>query len=75
VIFTVFPAKGSAEAVASALPEAVHTGETLTIACPQAQKLALLSRLTALGAQVADIDVVPPSLEDIYSHFSKRDGQ
>lgn len=75
VIFTVFPATGCTEAVANALPEAVHTGDTLTIACPQAQKLALLSRLTALGAQVADIDIAPPSLEDIYSHFSKRDGQ
>ena len=32
----------------------------------------------AVGLHVphlADIEVVPPSLEDIYSHFSRRDGQ
>lgn len=75
VMFHVCPAAGCDKAVASALPEATRAGDVLEIACPQAGKLALLSRITALGGQVADIDVAPPSLEDIYSHFSKRDGQ
>jgi Cu-processing system ATP-binding protein len=29
----------------------------------------VLTRITALGPRVADIEVTPPSLEDIYSHF------
>jgi Cu-processing system ATP-binding protein len=47
----------------------------LTLTCAQTKKLALLARITALGDQIADIDIQPPSLEDIYSHFSKRAGQ
>ena len=47
----------------------------LHLACAQDEKLGLLARIAGLGAQVADLDVIPPSLEDIYSHFSRRDGQ
>jgi len=35
----------------------------------------MLTRITGLGEAVADIEVLPPSLEDMYSHFSRRDGQ
>jgi Cu-processing system ATP-binding protein len=70
------PADGKAEVLASALPEAVLEGDgLLRISCAQVEKLPLLARITALGAAVADLDVTPPSLEDIYSHFSRRDGQ
>ena len=31
--------------------------------------------MVAFAQAVADLDVIPPSLEDIYSHFSRRDGQ
>ena len=47
----------------------------LRLTCSQDEKLSLLARITGLGAAVADLDVIPPSLEDIYSHFSRRDGQ
>ncbi len=66
---------GHASQLADALPGAVVVAGVLHLACPQDQKLALLGRIAALGDTVADLDVVPPSLEDIYSHFSKRDGQ
>lgn len=70
------PAPGSEAALTSAFPEAVRTDDgRLRLSCEQAQKLPLLSRITALGGQVADLDVIPPSLEDIYSHFSRRAGQ
>lgn len=72
----VTPAPGQAAALAEALPGAV-TGPDgiLRLTCAQQDKLALLGRITGLGAAVADLDVIPPSLEDIYSHFSRRDGQ
>jgi Cu-processing system ATP-binding protein len=73
---TVVPAPGAAQALAAALPQARLAGDgTLHLACAQDEKLGLLARIAGLGGQVADLDVIPPSLEDIYSHFSRRDGQ
>lgn len=57
-------------AVRAAFPQA-PAGATVTLAMPQGDKLATLARVAALGAAVADVDVHPPSLEDIYSHFSR----
>lgn len=74
VALSVTPAPGDAGRIAAALPGAVAGPEgTVQLTCAQADKLSLLSRIVALG--VADLEVVPPSLEDIYSHFSRRDGQ
>lgn len=75
VVLQVLPRTGAEAAVAAALPEARRDAGALTLTCAQADKLATLARITALGAAVADLDVLPPSLEDIYSHFSQRDGQ
>ncbi|OYX41682.1 MAG: ABC transporter ATP-binding protein [Rhodobacterales bacterium 32-67-9] len=66
---------GYATDIAAALPGAIRVGADLRLSCAQEDKLRLLSRLTGLGEKVADIEVVPPSLEDVYSHFSRRDGQ
>lgn len=75
VTFHVTPQQGAMAEVALALPEATASSETLTLTCQQDHKLRLLARISDLGSKVADIDVQPPSLEDIYSHFSKRAGQ
>ncbi len=56
-------------------PQAEPRAGQLILTCSQAEKLALLAQITALGRQVADLEISPPSLEDIYSHFSRRDGQ
>ncbi|WP_104666865.1 ABC transporter ATP-binding protein [Ensifer adhaerens] len=73
---SVRPAPGHAPALAAMFPEGVQ-GEDglLRLGCSQPEKLPLLARIAALGSAVADLDVIPPSLEDIYSHFSRRDGQ
>lgn len=76
VALLITPAAGEDAALAGAFPQAVRTGDgRLKLSCEQTRKLPLLSRIAALGGQVADLDVIPPSLEDIYSHFSRRDGQ
>lgn len=76
VAFLVRPAGGHAPSLSAALPEAVAGPDGLIrLSCAQAEKLPLLARISALGGAVADLDVIPPSLEDIYSHFSRRDGQ
>lgn len=76
VALLVRPAAGHATVLAAAFPEAsVGEDGVLRLACAQAEKLPLLARIAAFREQVADLDVIPPSLEDIYSHFSRRDGQ
>ncbi|THV20553.1 ABC transporter ATP-binding protein [Peteryoungia ipomoeae] len=76
ITLLVRPAQGHAASLAAAFPEAAIGAEgMLRISCAQAEKLPLLARITARGTEVADLDVIPPSLEDIYSHFSRRDGQ
>jgi Cu-processing system ATP-binding protein len=62
---------GQAEALARDLPGAVVQDGALQLTCPQAEKLATLARIAALGDKVADFDVMPPSLEDLYTHFSQ----
>jgi Cu-processing system ATP-binding protein len=75
-ILLVRPAPGHAAALAAAFPKGVQGDDgVLRLACAQSEKLPLLAGIAALGEQVADLDVIPPSLEDIYSHFSRRDGQ
>lgn len=76
ITLLVRPAEGRATSLAAVFPEAtIGSDSMLRFSCPQANKLPLLASITALGPEVADLDVIPPSLEDIYSHFSRRDGQ
>ena len=76
VALLVTPAKGAGAALAEALPGAVAGADgILRLTCAQDGKLAMLARIAGLGTAVADLDVIPPSLEDIYGHFSRREGQ
>ncbi|MDE4175958.1 ABC transporter ATP-binding protein [Phaeobacter sp. PT47_59] len=58
-----------------AFPNAIQTQKGLHLTCAQDDKLATLARISEMRGKVADLEVIPPSLEDIYSHFSRRDGQ
>ncbi|MEQ9637675.1 MAG: ABC transporter ATP-binding protein [Devosia marina] len=76
VSLVIRPAPGRLQAVQTAFPDAVAGADgLLRLSCHQAEKLSSIRRIAALGADVADLDVLPPSLEDMYSHFSRRDGQ
>lgn len=66
---------GYAPDIAAALPGAIRTGAELRLTCRAEEKLPLLARISDLRPKVADVEIVPPSLEDIYSHYSRRDGQ
>ena len=61
--------------IMAALPDAIRLNGGLHLNCTQEDKLATLARISAMQEKVADLEVIPPSLEDIYSHFSRRDGQ
>jgi Cu-processing system ATP-binding protein len=45
------------------------------LVCPAADKMAMLRRLTDLGGDVVDIEVDPPSLEDIYATFQDEEAR
>ncbi|MCL4068042.1 ABC transporter ATP-binding protein [Pseudomonas sp. GX19020] len=76
VSFTLTPAEGYTSSLLESLSGAhlLPSGQ-IQISCRQTEKLALLTRITGFGPRIADLDVTPPSLEDIYSHFSRRTGQ
>ena len=63
---------GAAEEVAARLRAGRKNGVMVELTCTPEDKLARLGEITALGALVNDLDVVPPSLDDIYDHFSRR---
>ncbi len=63
---------GAADEVARALQAGRRNGVMVDLTCSPEDKLERLREITALGAKVRDLDVVPPSLDDIYEHFSRR---
>lgn len=63
---------GAADEVAARLDAQGSNGTMVEFSCPPAEKVARIGQVAALGPLVDDLDVVPPSLDDIYSHFSAR---
>ncbi|HHX90003.1 MAG TPA: ABC transporter ATP-binding protein, partial [Paracoccus sp.] len=61
-----------ADDVARRLGGARMNGARVELSCAPDQKLARLGQITALGEAIEDIEVVPPSLEDLYTHFSQQ---
>lgn len=62
----------TAACLAETLGGARVNGQAVELACDAEGKLALLARVTALGAAIEDIEIAPPSLEDLYRHFSRE---
>jgi Cu-processing system ATP-binding protein len=49
-----------------------HNGTMVDLVCGHEDKLARLGQIAELGGLIEDVQVVPPSLEDLYAHFSRR---
>ena len=62
---------GAADQVADHLAGQRRNGVMVDLVCAAGDKRARLDQIVGLGALVEDIEITPPSLEDIYSHFSK----
>ena len=62
----------SAEEVARRLDGRRVNGVRVDLACAPEDKLSRLSDIAELRSLIEDVQVVPPSLEDIYEHFSRR---
>ncbi len=63
---------GAVDEVAARLRGGRLNGISVELICTPEDKLERLGEVAALGALVNDLDVVPPSLDDIYDHFSAR---
>ncbi len=61
----------TADAVAARLAGGRCNGVRVEVACRHEDKLARLGEIAALGGLVEDVEVVPPSLEELYDHFSR----
>lgn len=60
-----------AAAVAERFGGARINGRAVELICEAEEKVQRLSQVTALFPEAEDIDVVPPSLEDVYRHYSR----
>lgn len=49
-------------------------GRTLEIDAVPEHKIALVRRVADARAPIVDIDVIPPSLDEIYAHFLRQEG-
>jgi Cu-processing system ATP-binding protein len=50
-------------------------GHTVEIDAAPERKIELLHRATAVGNSVDDVDVVPPTLDELYAHFLRQSEQ
>ncbi|MDO5706385.1 MAG: ABC transporter ATP-binding protein [Paracoccus sp. (in: a-proteobacteria)] len=72
VSYLLSPAPQSGAALAEALPDAAAVPGGLMLTSAQDEKMQTLARISALSGLVTDIEIMPPSLEDIYSHFGAK---
>ena len=61
----------TAETIAARLGGRRVNGQAVELVCPPGEKIARLAQVTSLGESIRDIDVIPPSLEDIYRHYCR----
>jgi Cu-processing system ATP-binding protein len=47
-------------------------GVRVDLTCTHGDKLSRLGQIAGLGSMIEDVEVIPPSLEDLYTHFSRR---
>jgi Cu-processing system ATP-binding protein len=65
----------TADSVAGALAGARRNGVMVDLMCRHDEKLARLGQIAGLKGMIDDVEVLPPSLEDLYSHYSRSDSR
>lgn len=63
---------GQADQIAEATGGERINGASVEIFCDADQKMSELRRIAAMGDVVADIEMTPPRLEDLYRHYAKE---
>ena len=65
-------ATGDADALAAQTGGTRVNGASVEILCTPAAKMDALREIAAMGDAVADIEMTPPRLEDLYRHYAKE---
>lgn len=63
---------GAADQIAAETGGTRVNGTSVDLLCDPSRKMAELRRLSAMGETIADIEVHPPRLEDLYRYFSQE---
>ncbi len=61
--------EGAADRIHTSLGGQRVNGRSVLLQCTAEQKMAQLTRISAMGSAVHDVEMSPPSLEDLYRHF------
>lgn len=62
-----------ADAIAAQIGGARINGASVEILCGPDEKMTELRRIAAMGEAVADVDITPPRLEDLYRYYAQED--
>lgn len=65
----------NADEIASQIGGTRINGASVEILCGPDEKMAELRRITALGEAVADLEITPPRLDDLYRHYAREELQ
>lgn len=65
-------ASKDADAIAAQIGGSRINGASVEIMCSPNEKMTELRRIAAMGDAVADVDITPPRLEDLYRHYAQE---
>ncbi|WP_170371902.1 ABC transporter ATP-binding protein [Ruegeria arenilitoris] len=65
-------ARANADALAAQLGGNRINGASVELLCSPADKMQALRRIAGLGDAVADLEMTPPKLEDLYRHYAQE---
>mgnify|MGYP001573117712 CR=1 FL=1 len=66
-------ASQDADAIAAQIGGARINGASVELMCAPNEKMTELRRIAAMGDAVADVDITPPRLEDLYRHYAQEE--
>ena len=49
-------------------------GRHVDLACGPGDKMAILHDIASLGDKIGDVEILPPTLDEVYNHFCLKDG-
>lgn len=65
-------ARANADALAAELGGNRINGASVELLCSPGDKMEALRRIAAMGEAVADVEMTPPKLEDLYRHYAQE---
>ncbi|QFT75271.1 ABC transporter ATP-binding protein [Ruegeria sp. THAF33] len=66
-------ASANADVLAAKLGGSRINGASVELLCSPADKMEALRRIAGLGDAVADVEMTPPKLEDLYRHYAQEE--